>query len=202
MRQRYRRTDLQDAAFTSVFKTNLLNHQVEAVEWMLAKEEPDGIPIDSKWYRIRRFHLPTKVTKKNGSVTKFLEHQITGSRASDDIRPAEGRGGLLADRMGLGKTASVIALIARDLADVRAQHRGPVPTPHTTLVVASPSILPVWAEEIRKHTVPGTLRVLEHYGEKRSRDPAHFAAFDIVLTTWAIVSKEWNTATSPLHMYN
>ncbi|KAL6206929.1 hypothetical protein ACLB2K_024175 [Fragaria x ananassa] len=60
-----------------------------------------------------------------------------------------------------------------------------------TLVVCPTSVLRQWAEELRsKVTEKGKLSVLVYHGGNRTRDPCELAKYDVVLTTYSIVSME------------
>ncbi|XP_050368608.1 helicase-like transcription factor CHR28 [Argentina anserina] len=60
-----------------------------------------------------------------------------------------------------------------------------------TLVVCPTSVLRQWAEELHnKVTEKGKLSVLVYHGGNRTRDPSELAKYDVVLTTYSIVSME------------
>lgn len=60
-----------------------------------------------------------------------------------------------------------------------------------TLVVCPTSVLRQWAEELRnKVTNKGSLSVLVYHGSNRTKDPCELAKFDVVITTYSIVSME------------
>ncbi|MCA9490367.1 MAG: hypothetical protein KC621_10595, partial [Myxococcales bacterium] len=84
-----------------------------------------------------------------------------------------GVGGCLADDMGLGKTLQVLALLL-----LRAPE-GP------SLVVAPTSVLSVWADEIARWAP--TLRVRAFSGPRRVGALEGLGAFDVVLTSYAIL---------------
>ncbi len=87
-------------------------------------------------------------------------------------------GGCLADDMGLGKTIQVLAL----LEERRALGVAP------SLVVMPRSLVFNWVEEARRFT-PG-LRVLEHTGSDRERDPVRFDDYDAVFTTYGTLRRD------------
>ena len=116
--------------------------------------------------------------------------------------PPGGRGGVLADEMGMGKTLQAVSLLAHD-ATQRA-----VPAPaapdepfafdltSTTLVVVPSSAVFQWKDEIERFWVAHTddrgraLRApkVEVYYEKRHRfDPKRLDKADVVLTTYPIL---------------
>ncbi|XP_057498914.1 helicase-like transcription factor CHR28 isoform X2 [Actinidia eriantha] len=60
-----------------------------------------------------------------------------------------------------------------------------------TLVVCPTSVLRQWADELRnKVTTEANLSVLVYHGSNRIKDPFELAKYDVVLTTYAIVSME------------
>ncbi|KAF8411198.1 hypothetical protein HHK36_003742 [Tetracentron sinense] len=60
-----------------------------------------------------------------------------------------------------------------------------------TLVVCPTSVLRQWAEELHnKVTSKANLSVLVYHGSNRTKDPSELAKYDVVLTTYAIVSME------------
>ncbi|HEX4682011.1 MAG TPA: SNF2-related protein, partial [Gemmatimonadaceae bacterium] len=92
-----------------------------------------------------------------------------------------GFGGCLADDMGLGKTIQVLALL-----DQRRSEEGKERRP--SLVVAPRSVVFNWKAEAARFT-PG-LRILDHSTPDRIRATDHFAEYDLVLTTYALLRKE------------
>ncbi|KAM7525122.1 hypothetical protein LguiA_015024 [Lonicera macranthoides] len=60
-----------------------------------------------------------------------------------------------------------------------------------TLVVCPTSVLRQWSEELHnKVTREANLRVLIYHGGNRTKDPLELAKYDVVLTTYSIVSME------------
>lgn len=60
-----------------------------------------------------------------------------------------------------------------------------------TLIVCPTSVLRQWAEELRsKVTSQSNLSVLVYHGSNRTKDPYEVAKYDVVLTTYSIVSME------------
>ncbi|MGE4073060.1 MAG: SNF2-related protein [Lysobacterales bacterium] len=95
-------------------------------------------------------------------------------------------GGLLADDMGLGKTVQVLAHILSE----RAQGRISAPV----LVVMPTSLVPNWQAEAARFA-PG-LKVLKLHGSARKSEFGHCAEHDLVLTTYALLSRDFeNLAT-------
>ncbi|KMT04336.1 hypothetical protein BVRB_8g184110 [Beta vulgaris subsp. vulgaris] len=127
-------------------------------------------------------------------------------------------GGILADDQGLGKTVSTIALILTerrtagtlmekeqgepetlDLEEEDDKQIGNRVTPFSvrgrpsagTLVVCPTSVLRQWAEELcNKVASEANLSVCVYHGSNRIKDPYELAKYDVVLTTYSIVSME------------
>ncbi|KAL1567364.1 helicase-like transcription factor CHR28 isoform X3 [Salvia divinorum] len=60
-----------------------------------------------------------------------------------------------------------------------------------TLIVCPTSVLRQWSEELHnKVTKEADLSVLVYYGSNRTKDPLELAKYDVVVTTYAIVSME------------
>ena len=94
-----------------------------------------------------------------------------------------GMGACLADDMGLGKTVMMIAALVHERAVEGLT--GP------TLLVCPTSVLGNWLHELNRFA-PG-LRVYTHHGPERNLGitfPERIAEHDVVLTTYAIVSRD------------
>lgn len=101
---------------------------------------------------------------------------------------------LMIDSMGLGKTLSSIAVIAGHPSEDRKVK--------TTLVVAPLALLEQyvhpfsyyiltirWKAEIESKTTSGR-KVLIHWGPRRTDSPAQMKQYDVVLTTYGILTAE------------
>ncbi len=87
-------------------------------------------------------------------------------------------GGCLADDMGLGKTIQVLAYL-----EARREAKG-----RPSLVVVPRSLLFNWKAEAAKFAP--SLRVLEHWGIGRRRDPDGFQGANVVLTTYGTLRRD------------
>ncbi|HWC98443.1 MAG TPA: DEAD/DEAH box helicase [Candidatus Sulfopaludibacter sp.] len=125
--------------------------------------------------RIRSFRGVQAAEQPDGFHGRLRDYQREGLGWMEFLREF-GFGGCLADDMGVGKTAQVLAL----LESRRGQERGP------SLVVAPKSLMFNWQEEAARFT-PG-LRVLVHTGI--SRDTGQIAEHDLVLTTYGTVLRD------------
>jgi len=90
-------------------------------------------------------------------------------------------GGCLADDMGVGKTAQVLALLEsrRELREAG----DPLPP---SLVVVPRSLVFNWKEEAARFTPK--MRVLDHTGQ--ARDMAEFPGYDLIVTTYGTVRSD------------
>jgi SNF2-related domain/Helicase conserved C-terminal domain/SWIM zinc finger len=94
-------------------------------------------------------------------------------------------GGCLADDMGVGKTAQVLALLeSRRELRTQAQVEGP------SLVVVPKSLIFNWKQEIQRFTPQ--LRVLDYTGIGRSitREMDEFSLYDVILTTYGTLRRD------------
>src|SRR5438876_2959014 len=90
-------------------------------------------------------------------------------------------GGCLADDMGVGKTAQVLALL-----ESRRELRAAGEPVGPSLVVVPKSLVFNWKEEAARFTPQ--LRVLDHTGLERNGND--FAAYDLVLTTYGTLRRD------------
>ncbi|MCP2339886.1 SNF2-related protein [Actinomadura rupiterrae] len=116
----------------------------------------------------------------NGTLRPFQERGLAWLTFMESI----GLGGILADSMGLGKTAQTLALLAWERASGR-QAPGP------TLLVGPMSLVGNWQREAAKFTPK--LRVYVHHGTGRHRDEELVRAAtqaDLVLTTYGTAARD------------
>ncbi|RPA81744.1 hypothetical protein BJ508DRAFT_306349 [Ascobolus immersus RN42] len=119
-------------------------------------------------------------------------------------------GGILADDMGMGKTLSMIALLAEPLPE----QAGNLPVQATsklrTLVITPVSVLGNWSDQIERYTEKNSLRLSIYHGDRReltrweSDHHEMSATLDIVCTTYSTVVSDYKShqqsqRRSPLH---
>ena len=97
------------------------------------------------------------------------------------------QGGILADSMGLGKTLSIISLIAHGHNQDSLVPPGCMPT----LLIVPSSLLHNWENELSKHVHSSTLSWRIYHGPRRNRIITELLDCNIVLTTYSIVASEW-----------
>lgn len=204
-----RNEDLPVADPPPIITTPLLKHQQQGLFFMLAREELRQASSDDQMLAT---FWQTKVVNHE---TKYY-NVIT--RQAQTEPPPETRGGLLADMMGLGKTLSILSLIASTGAAAqqwenteplqptapeasRSRHDGLfsqsalnltplVRNVKTTLLVCPLSTVTNWEEQIKQHVLPDALTYHIYHGSNRIKDPAKLATFDLVITTYGSVSNE------------
>ncbi|KAJ7197625.1 SNF2 family N-terminal domain-containing protein [Mycena pura] len=162
--------------------TPLHLHQRQALWWANQQENPT-LEKDVQFWR-----------KKQGDVFhNKLDRTLRLS--ADALKPILGRGGLLADDMGLvclpllslsydstifawqGKTLTMIALIAVTKDTPIDGFR------KTTLIVAPLSVLATWESEIKQHC-PSLTYTIYHPGGGNDGHDVDFPAFDVVVTNY------------------
>ena len=181
---------------TAIIKTPLLNHQKQALSFLLRQEQPrlfgsDESENTSLWRRIQR---------KNGDAT--YNEVITGISIKDE--PDQVFGGLLADVMGLGKTLEALSLIASTLQDAQDFAKEPVDrkkqnpdniilsNTKTTLIICPTSTVKNWEDQITAHTNSGMMTYTVFHGPYREKNPFQLLKYDVVITTYGIVASEFS----------
>ncbi|XP_013874441.1 transcription termination factor 2 [Austrofundulus limnaeus] len=114
-------------------------------------------------------------------------------------------GGILADDMGLGKTLTMIALIlAKKKAERKEKEKkekekmetwlsktdSSIVASKSTLIICPASLIHHWKNEIDRHVKRGELTVYLYHGANRQKSPRVLADYDVVVTTYSLVSKE------------
>jgi len=101
--------------------------------------------------------------------------------------------------MGLGKTITIISLIAATLNRSVFQPSlitmlGPSPKvkSHGTLIICPLSTVQNWEEQLELHVEQGALKLYVYHGGQRVTDPSFLAQFDIVITTYNLLGTEYS----------
>ncbi|KAF2710519.1 ATP-dependent DNA helicase [Pleomassaria siparia CBS 279.74] len=211
-------TDVPPQIRTDLLETSLYPFQQRAVDWLLRREgvtytEPDGslksIGDDPTLTIPASFTSAQDATGRNIYVS-YLQGLIVAdlSQIPDSSRAL--KGGILAEEMGLGKTVELIALILHHKrqvpeGDVYDAYTGTlVKASGSTLIITPPSILEQWINEI--HTHAPELTVYHYKGlpalngskaELAGATVENLLRFDIVLTTYTVLSREVHFAKPP-----
>lgn len=180
----------------------LFPFQRRAVRWLLSREgmtmERDGSLVPSE--KSIDSSLPTsfqKMEDADGQICYFSHLFMVITRdISQWFDTADTlRGGILAEEMGLGKTVEMIALITLNR---RPEQIKPDPdglrVSGATLIITPPAILEQWKQELEQHAPK--LRMHHYTGIRRGQEETddliveEIADFDVVLTTYNVISRE------------
>lgn len=129
--------------------------------------------------RLRRLIQPSGQAPPVMLEAQLRPYQVIGMRWLQRLA-AERFGGILADDMGLGKTIQLIAHVCLE------KEAGRMKVPF--LVVCPTSVLPNWVAETRKFAPQ--LKVLAYQGSDRARHTEQFDLFDIVVTTYPLLTRD------------
>ncbi|KAI8072588.1 SNF2 family N-terminal domain-containing protein [Gongronella butleri] len=128
---------------------------------------------DSDIQDVKALQLP-------GMTVSLMPYQLEGIHWMIDREANDAsNGGILADDMGLGKTIQTIGLVV-------STHK----PAHTTLIVAPLALLHQWDAEVADKTTKNKLKVLIHHGPGRAKTASTFARYDIVISTYQMVSAD------------
>ncbi|KAH6974576.1 SNF2 family N-terminal domain-containing protein, partial [Ilyonectria sp. MPI-CAGE-AT-0026] len=130
------------------------------------------------------------------TVLRRFRNTISGAYQMQE--PDQFYGGIVADPMGLGKSLSMIALIA---CDVHPHDNDPSSRPAVdreessgqTLVIVPPPLLSTWEGQLKEHVFTNNLPWRRYHGKGRLRDSSELSDTLIVLTTYHTVMTEWRS---------
>ncbi|KAL7938108.1 SNF2 family N-terminal domain-containing protein, partial [Trichoderma chlorosporum] len=190
--------------------TPLLTHQKQGLSFMMSREQPRELQLEESGM------LSFWQTKLAPTGQPIFHNVITDE--SQASVPVDTRGGILADMMGLGKTLSILSLIASTMNEAQEFKRltpeqpsapetrqtrtemDPIQAPlgltpvsqntKSTLIICPLSTITNWEEQIKQHVAPGQLSYHIYHGPNRIKELARLAQFDIVITTYGSVSNE------------
>ncbi|CAE6425244.1 unnamed protein product [Rhizoctonia solani] len=161
---------------------DLLKHQKQGLLWCINRENvvlpsKHGEPHQQFW----EYRAPP------GSRAHYM-NLITKSPIPASMPPTIGRGGIMSDSMGLGKSLTFLALV------IATKNSRPEGFDKPTLIVCPLSVLSNWETQIDDHCNPGALACYTYYGNNRNVDPEILKDYDIVLTTYQTVSADFDRA--------
>ena len=129
---------------------------------------------------LQRFQGIAPAQQPDGFVGRLRNYQCEGLGWMEFLRRFS-FGGCLADDMGVGKTAQVLALL-ETRRELRAAGEALAPS----LVVVPRSLVFNWKQEAQRFTPQ--LRVLDYTGMARNEND--FGAYDVVLTTYGTLRRD------------
>ncbi|KAM6529099.1 hypothetical protein FALCPG4_010049 [Fusarium falciforme] len=174
-----------DVQASSMITTALKTFQKKALAMMIEKEsgklQGEGAEFATVW----------EVIQDGTSSEPIYRNTVT--KRQDVDRPKAAQlclGGLLADEMGLGKTLTTLALIAGTVERTRSLNQDG----HPTLIITPLSVITTWKDQIAQHLKTGSIRYTTYHGQ-RAADATALKRFDIVLTTYGVVSIDSSSRT-------
>ncbi|KIV91772.1 hypothetical protein PV10_06278 [Exophiala mesophila] len=181
---------------SSVITTPLLSHQKQALTFMLQHEKPRTFGKEesenSSLWRQR---------KRANGATVYRE-VVSGLTVREE--PEQVLGGLLADVMGLGKTLEALSLIGSTLDEAEQfasqafentedeAMSAVVANTKATLIVCPTSTVKNWEDQISQHVRPESMKFYVHHGSNREKDASRMSVYDIVITTYGVVTSEFS----------
>ncbi len=132
---------------------------------------------------MRRFQNVEAAEQPKGFVGQLRDYQREGVGWMDFLRRFR-FGGCLADDMGVGKTAQVLAML-EGRRELREAGTASTAT-RTSLVVVPRSLLFNWKQEAERFTP--RLSVLDYTG--LNREGGDFSSYDLVLTTYGTLRRD------------
>jgi superfamily II DNA or RNA helicase len=132
--------------------------------------------------QLRRFEGIQPAAQPAGFTGELRTYQREGVAWMGFLQTL-GFGGCVADDMGVGKTAQVLALL-ETRRELRESGKGAGPS----LVVVPRSIVYNWKQESERFTP--RLRVLDHSGTGRDKSVERFENYDLILTTYGTLRRD------------
>jgi SNF2 family DNA or RNA helicase len=143
-----------------------------------------ALNCDETFHRVRkeleRFQQIVPAEQPAGFIGQLRDYQREGLGWMHFLRQFS-FGGCLADDMGVGKTAQVLALL-----ETRRELRAKGELHKPSLVVVPKSLIFNWKQEIERFTPQ--LRVLDHTGIGRNKNK--FSDVDLILTTYGTLRRD------------
>ncbi|OCL00503.1 uncharacterized protein K441DRAFT_651441 [Cenococcum geophilum 1.58] len=175
--------------------TSLFRHQKQALYFMVKRERGWALDECGK-------DVWSEVMTPNG---KLYMNNIT--RKTQISRPPQFCGGILADPMGLGKSLSMISLIANDSSNTSQDMSEELKDMNcyesyhftsATLLIVPPPLIPTWENQFKKHLKEGTLVIRRHHAGKRITKKSQLDNCNVVITTYQTTESEWRKGSGSL----
>ncbi|CVK96146.1 related to promoter binding protein RUSH-1alpha [Fusarium proliferatum] len=167
--------DLQPILDQFLSNTKLKEHQIKGIEFILGREN-DEVAMQMHRHMLLSIH-----------------HSLL----SHPDKP--GRGGILADVMGLGKTLTMLSAILclKQMSQsfsydttINGDSGNHAPLSITLVVLPSRQVLDVWQNEIDRRFEPHTFKTVTFHGDARPKKRELLLSHDIVLTTYHTLEKD------------
>lgn len=150
----------------------LVEFQTQGIEWR------GGAAIQALAQRLAQ-PLQSACPAPEGLKANLRDYQRDGLTWLQNLMQL-GMSGILADDMGLGKTLQTLAHILTEKNAQRLQH--PV------LIIMPTSLIANWQDEVARFTPQ--LKLLTLHGPQRHKEFAQIASADIVISTYALMSRD------------
>ncbi|KAF8114175.1 hypothetical protein N665_0040s0030 [Sinapis alba] len=164
-----------------VLAVPLMRHQRIALSWM-ANKETTGFPCSGGILADDQ-----GLGKTISTIALILKERSTPSRACEEsikkeFFDLESEAGECASSKPNGRSEE---FVGNSVGKVKGRPAA------GTLVVCPTSVMRQWGDELRKKvTSEANLSVLVYHGSSRTKDPHELAKYDVVVTTYSIVSME------------
>ncbi|CAK7350660.1 unnamed protein product [Dovyalis caffra] len=179
-----------------VLAVPLLRHQRIALSWMVQKETSSlhccgGILADDqglgKTVSTIALILKERAPSHRVAAVAVRKEECETLNLDDD----DDDGVTEIDRLKKGDDGSQVTLNRRSTLSLNSSGQSKGRPAAGTLIVCPTSVLRQWADELHnKVTTEANLSVLVYHGSNRTKDPSELAKYDVVITTYSIVSME------------
>ena len=178
--------DLKETRPHDFILATLHKHQKQALTFMLQRELGWGSLED----------LPDLWEAHDSTYERVFINRI--NNIHQDEPPPQFNGGIIADPMGLGKTLTMIALVASDFSnplndDAWRSTEDERPYANCTLIIVPQPLLAGWEQQISDHVRRDCIRHCRHHGKDRLGSFDEISRFNIILTTYHTLSADWKS---------
>lgn len=113
----------------------------------------------------------------------LLDHQLHGLKFMIWRENEAVSGGIIADEMGIGKSAEVIALIVQQKENQIDDEEG-----GATLIITDLSLIEQWHNEFKKFCKPNVLKCYSFYAKDQKPIDKIARKYDVVITNYSVIS--------------